>query len=38
MPMFGNFGPSQGRKGLGIGPIWDHQMALKRVKTMAFQK
>ena len=24
-PMLGNFGPSQGRKGLENGPIWDHK-------------
>ena len=24
-PMWSNFGPSQGRKGLKNGPIWDHK-------------
>ena len=31
--MLGNFGPSQGRKGLESGPIWDHKWLKNGSKT-----
>ena len=36
-PMLSNFGPSEGRKGLEIRPIWDHKW-LKNASNPWFSK